>query len=184
MRDIKLKSKVRGLKIQSGDVVEYNPQNGLYSYLSETADEGDGYRKWNAVAYDFSPEYVESLVEKGVAEYVGPEKLAKAEAGKALSEVTEEPVESEVLETPATTGELPKVEQEQEEVKESEENFVADEDIAEKDEKLPSEKEDLEFPYNPIYEHLETIFKFQKEHEQYMEKYFNRLRERMFNIWI
>ena len=135
MRDVMLINKVRGLKMQPGDYIDFNPDTNSYIYLKEDKVEGEGYSKYVALSYEFSPEYIDKLVEKDIVEYSGEDKPNSA-------------YKSLVCEG-------------------------KDKEVAQKDSE-----------YNPLYVSLDTMWNAQQEFIGMTNKYFNQLRENMFNIWI
>jgi hypothetical protein len=74
MRDVILLDKIRGLKTQPGEYIEYDPNSNSYVYTDEHIISGDGYNKVSVVSYELSPEYMTGLAERGLVEYVGDEK--------------------------------------------------------------------------------------------------------------
>ena len=67
-KDVILLNKIRGLKMEVGESINYNPNTGMYVYENIKEEQKDNYSKTDKVSYTFSPGYIESLCDKKIVE--------------------------------------------------------------------------------------------------------------------
>jgi hypothetical protein len=84
-KDVILLNKIRGLKMEVGESINYDPNTGMYIYEDVKEEKKGNYSKTNKVSYTFSPSYIESLCDKKIVEDVGTCELAVNEGKKEVS---------------------------------------------------------------------------------------------------
>jgi hypothetical protein len=79
-KDVILLNKIRGLKMEVGESINYDPNTGMYVYESIKEEQKDNYSKTDKVSYTFPPNYIKFLCNRKVAEDVGTCELDGAES--------------------------------------------------------------------------------------------------------
>lgn len=74
MKDVLVLNKIRGLKINAGEYIEYDPYRNKYKYFSDIVEEKENIYKSSSVFYEFPLMYIDDLVDEGILEYVGEDK--------------------------------------------------------------------------------------------------------------
>lgn len=85
MRDVVVLEKIRGLKINVGEYIEYDPASESYYYFKEEISDKDVFVKANSVYYDFPVEYISEMVKLEKFSYVGED----VELDPEVSEINE-----------------------------------------------------------------------------------------------